>query len=115
RFALAGEAHLRAVLDARGQLQIDRRAVGKRDPLILACRRVDERHFEPVTDIGALARWRSARGCAARRAAAHSSAASEQSLEQVAQVHAFAVAEALEVLGAVIALRAAPRAAKPAA
>jgi hypothetical protein len=60
--ALPGKPDLRPVLEALGQFEVYRLAVGQCDALRLQRDRVDERDFQPVGDIGAFLRhplrWR---------------------------------------------------------
>ena len=68
--ALAGKADLGPVLEALGKLEVDRLAVGKRDPLRLQRHRVVERDLQPIGDVGALLRRPRALAKAAERPAA---------------------------------------------
>src|SRR5688500_1372045 len=89
--ALAGEPDLGPAVDALGELDVDRLAVGERHALRFQRHRVDERNLQPVCDVGAFLRRPSALakpGDAAACARAAPAAAAEQALEQVAEVDA---------------------------
>ena len=95
--SLALEAHLGAVLDPGGKLEVDRLAVGQGNPLRIEGGGIGERHAQAVLHVGALARRRRRRTAAGGAPAAHS-AAVEQPIEEVADVDPLGRAEAFEIL-----------------
>ncbi len=90
RLALARQPHLRAVLDARGQFQVDRLAVAQRDPLRGERGGVDEGDAQAIGDVGALRARLLATTEAAGKPAAAGLTPAEQPFEDVGHVRAFA-------------------------
>jgi len=92
KLPLVLEAHHRAIINAGGQFEVDRLAIGQRDALIAPGGGIGEGHGEAVLDIGPATRRRGWRRLAAEPAARACTRllarfAPEQPFEQVAEIN----------------------------
>ena len=112
RLTLAAKFHLGPVLDACGQFEVDRLAVGQRDSLRRTRGGIGQADLEPVGDVIALWRCAPAPTHPAARRAAHASrtpAAAEDALEDIGNVDAFIAAAAAKGIAPTAAKTAGPK------